>query len=72
VFPQAAGKYFGVIKYSEVAGIQEASHATRVTRTGQDAGNHLYIKAGKHTEQFHSQRFHERRIMLILTLLVPA
>ena len=44
------GKGFGVIEYLDVAGVQKAGHAARVTRAGQSAGDNHPVVTGKHAK----------------------
>ena len=75
------GKGFCIVEYLDVAGIQEAGHAARVTGTRQCARDNHSVVTGKHAKQvcvvtfgqeFHDQRLLERWATRILTFLVPA
>lgn len=80
-FTPRVGKYFGVVEYLDVAGIQEAGHAACVARTGQCARDNHSVVTGEHAKQvclitfgqgFHDQRLIERWATQILTFLAPA
>lgn len=65
---QWIGENFGIIEYLDMAGMQEAGHATRVTGARQCARNNHSIIAGKHAKQFglitFSEQFHNQRLFI--------